>query len=176
MQNEKINNYLSLLDKWMQYFGFEQIVKDDTLGMDRIYSRYRTDIAMFGKCSTYSFVKYVERGIDGNWMRQFSSNLFEFAYNHRKGIPIGLGGSLIVYPLLITDSVSFELAAFLKTYTPKHYAAFEFPVVMDFINETLYYLETTPLWGSLYFSGFRKEVHRLYSPAAWKEISKSIKT
>ena len=54
MQSDKLKNYLDLLHKWMQYFGFEQVVNDETLGMDRIYSRYRTDIAKFGKCSTYS--------------------------------------------------------------------------------------------------------------------------
>jgi hypothetical protein len=171
MDKNKLDNYLNMLDQWMKYFGFEAVVLEDNLGLDRIYSRYKTDIAKFGKSSTYSFVQFVEQGVDGNWMKQFSSNLFEFAYSHKKGIPIGLGGSLIVYPLLITNSVSFDLASFLKSYTPKHYSAFEFPVVMDFVNETLYYLQSTPLWGSLYYAGFRKEVHQLYSPKVWQEIS-----
>jgi hypothetical protein len=171
MNKNKLNNYLKMLDQWMIYFGFEKIELEDKMGLDRIYSRYRTDIAKFGKSSTYSFVQFVEQGVDGNWMKQFSSNLFDFAYSHRKGLPIGLGGTLTVYPLLITNSVSFNLASFLKTYTPKHYSAFEFPVVMDFVNDSLYYLESTPLWGSLYYSGFRKEVHQLYSPKVWEQIS-----
>ena len=41
-------------------------------------------IAKFGKSSTYSFVQFVEQGVDGNWMKQFSSNLFEFAYSTEK--------------------------------------------------------------------------------------------
>lgn len=171
MDNNKYINYLNMLDQWMVYFGFEKVELEDSKGLDRVYSRYKTDLAKFGKSSTYSFVQFIEGGVDGNWMRQFSSNLFEFAYSHRKGIPIGLGGSLIVYPLLVTNSVSFDLASFLKSYTPKHYSAFEFPVVMDFNTESLYYLEATPLWGSLYYAGFRKEVHQLYSPKVWQEIS-----
>jgi hypothetical protein len=171
MNSGKLLNYLNSLDEWMKYFGFEKVETEDNMGMDRIYSRYKTDLSKFGKSSTYACVKYVEQGVDGKWMQQFSSNLFEFAYRHRKGIPIGIGGSLTVYPLLITESVSFELAGFIKKYTPKHYSAFEFPVVLEFVNDNLYYLENTPMWGALYYSGFRKEAYQLYSVKAWKEIS-----
>ena len=171
MNNEKLLNYLNSLDEWMKYFGFEKVVLEDNMDIDRIYSRYKTDLSKFGKSSTYACVKYVEQGVDGKWMHQFSSNLFNFALKHRTGIPIGIGGSLTVYPLLITDSVSFDLAGFIKKYTPKHYSAFEFPVVLDFINDNLYYLESTPMWGALYYSGFRKEAYQLYSVKAWQEIS-----
>jgi len=174
MNNEKLLNYLNSLDEWMKYFGFEKVVLEENMGMDRIYSRYKTDLSKFGKSSTYSFVKYVEQGVDGNWMKQFSSNLFSFALKHRTGIPIGIGGSLTVYPLLITESVSFDLAAFIKSYTPKHYSAFEFPVVLDFVHDNLYYLESTPMWGALYYNGFRKEAYQLYSIKAWKEISDRV--
>lgn len=174
MNNDKLLNYLNSLDQWMVYFGFEKVILEDDMGMDRIYSRYKTDLSKFSKSSTYCCVKYVEQGVDGNWMQQFSSNLFTFATRHRTGIPIGIGGSLTVYPLLITESVSFDLAAFIKKYTPKHYSAFEFPVVLEFVNDNLYYLESTPMWGALYYSGFRKETFQLYSVKAWKEISERI--
>ena len=174
MNNEKLINYLKSLDQWMDYFGFNEVKLDDNMGMDRIYSRYKTDLSKFGKSSTYACVKFVEQGVDGKWMQQFSSNLFNFAFKHRTGLPIGIGGSLTVYPLLITESVSFDLAGFIKKYTPKHYSAFEFPVVLDFIHDNLYYLESTPMWGALYYSGFRKEVYQLYSVRAWKEISERV--
>lgn len=174
MNNEKLLNYLNSLDEWMKYFGFEKVVLEDDLGMNRIYSRYKVELSKFGQSSTYVFVKYVEQGIDGKWMQQFSSNLFEFAYRHKKGIPIGIGGSLTVYPLLITESVSFDLAGFIKKYTPKHYSAFEFPVVLDFVHDNLYYLESTPIWGALYYNGFRKEAYQLFSVKAWKEISERL--
>jgi hypothetical protein len=174
MNKDKLSNYLNSLDEWMKYFGFEKVLPDDSMDMDRIYSRYKTELSKFGKSSTYAFVKYVEQGVDGNWMRQFSSNLFNFALKHRTGMPIGIGGSLTVYPLLITESVSFDLAAFIKKYTPKHYSAFEFPVVLDFVHDNLYYLESTPMWGALYYSGFRKEAYQLFSVNAWKEISERV--
>jgi hypothetical protein len=175
MNKDKLINYLNSLDEWMKYFGFEKVILENGMDMDRIYSRYKTDLSKFGKSSTYACVKYVEQGVDGNWMRQFSTNLFNFALKHRTGMPIGIGGSLTVYPLLITESVSFDLAAFIKKYTPKHYSAFEFPVVLDFVHDNLYYLESTPVWGALYYSGFRKEAHQLFSVNAWKEISERVR-
>jgi hypothetical protein len=175
MNKDKLSSYLNSLDEWMKHFGFMKIEAEENMGIDRVYSRNKVSVSKFGISSTYAGVKYVENGVDANWMKQFGSNFFKYAYNHRKGMPVGIGASLTVYPLLITESISFELAGFMKSYAPKHYSAFEFPVVLDFVHDNLYYLESTPMWGALYYSGFRKEAYQLYSVNAWKEISDRVR-
>jgi len=175
MNNEKLNNYLKSLDGWMKYFGFEKIEAEENLGIDRLYARNKVSVSKFGMSSTYAGVKFVEQGVDANWMKQYGDNLFKYAYHHRKGMPVGVGASLTVYPLLITESVSFELSGFMKSYAPKHYSSFEFPVVLDFVHDNLYYLKSTPIWGALYYNGFRKEVNQLYSVQEWQKISEKTK-
>ncbi|MEI7483690.1 MAG: hypothetical protein WCK13_03170 [Ignavibacteriota bacterium] len=175
MNNEKLLNYLNSLDEWMKHFGFEKIEVEESMGVNRLYARNKVSVSKFGMSSTYAGVKYVEQGVDAKWMKQYGENLFKYAYHHRKGMPVGVGASLTVYPLLITESVSFELAAFMKSNAPKHYSSFEFPVVLDFVHDNLYYLQSTPIWGALYYSGFRKEANQLFSVLEWQKISDSAK-
>ncbi len=90
-------------------------------------------------------------------------------YKHRTGAPLGFGANLVVYPMLIVDNISRELSEFIKNYCPKHFGSAEFPSVLDFTTQYLYYYERTPVWGYAFYSGYRREAYQLYSPVAWKE-------
>ena len=39
-------------------------------------------------------------------------------------------------------------------------------------SKDLYFYPTTPVWGALYYNGFRKEIYNMHSPKAWNEILK----
>lgn len=151
----------------MQYFGFAAISIENNLQFERIYKRSKFETSKFGTVDTYCFVKSVIENASGNVLGAYSSQAFELAAKHRTGRPLGMGAMLIVYPLLITKNITEELYIYLRNYCPSHMAAAEFPSVLDIATEYLYYYELTPMWGSAYYNGYRKETYGLYSPIAW---------
>ncbi len=165
-----ISRYLNTLDQWMQYYKFAQVTIEDNLQVEKIYKRSRFETIKFGTVDTYCFVKCSLENAAGDLLGSYSSQSFEFAAKHRTGRPLGMGAMLIVYPLLITKNISQELYTYLKNYCPKHMAAAEFPSVLDVATGYLYYYELTPVWGSAYYNGYRKESYSLYSPKAWAEF------
>lgn len=168
--DEYLTKYLPTLDQWMQYYGFAAVSIENNLQVERSYKRNKFETSKFGTVDTYCFVKCSIENASGNVLGAYSSQAFELAAKHRTGRPLGMGAMLIVYPLLVTKNISQELYTYLKNYCPKHMAAAEFPSVLDIATEYLYYYELTPVWGSAYYNGYRKETYRLFSPKAWAEF------
>ena len=167
---DNIKNYFSLLEHWMVHFGFSSLgVKPNWL-FDSGFRKDRVEASKFSKVNTYCFAKYSNEIYDTARFENFSKQCFEYAFKIRQGMPVGLGGSLIVYPCLIMDRISPELADFIQKYFNKHFAAFEFPCVLDIYSGNAYFYSKTPVWGALYYNGFRKEAREIFSPVAWNEI------
>ncbi len=171
MAQEKVNKYYDLLSQWMTYFGFDSVTVHADAGIDRVFKRSRFEATKFGNVDVYCCVEFFEK-IDAESFKTFSSRMFDLAMKHRKGNPVGLGAMLIVYPLIITENIPEEVYLETKRYCPKHFAANEFPCVFDLAAGNLYYYEQTPVWGSAYYSGIRRDAYNFFSPKAWETISK----
>jgi hypothetical protein len=114
-------------------------------GADKVYKRSRVEVTKFGKVDCYVCVKFMPEGSTGQEMRVFSDKMFSLASRHRTGPPLGFGAMLVVYPLIITENITADLAESLKSYCPKHFAAAEFPSALDL--STGYVLPSnTPVW------------------------------
>jgi len=172
---QKLSNYLTLLDQWMCHYGFEQIKVHESAGLERVFKRGRVEAARFGKVDIYCCVKSLPANATAHAFESFSEQMFNMASRHRSGAPLGFGGMLVVYPLLITENISSELAGFIKEYCPKHFAATEFPSVIDLNTGFVYYYEKTPAWGAFYYAAFRQETYQFFSPLSWKEVSSKLK-
>ena len=168
---ENVKQYLLLLKQWMGYFGFTPLGVETNWLFDVSYKRDRVEASKFSKVSTYCFVKYANEMFDKQKFENFSKSCFDYASKIRQGMPVGLGGSLVVYPCLIVNGVSKELKDYISIYLNKHYSAFEFPAILDISDGNLYYYQKTPMWGAFYYNGFRKEIFDLYSPTAWNKIA-----
>jgi len=166
-----IKQYFNSLEQWMSYFGFSSMGVEPNWLFDKSYKRDKVEASKFGKVNTYCFVKYAKEPFDSAKLQQFSSQSFDYAMKYRQGMPLGLGGSLVVYPCLIVDKISKEHTEFLGSYLRKHYSAFEFPGILDISTGIVYCYSKTPMWGALYYSGFRKEIGELYSPVLWNRIA-----
>lgn len=166
------DKYFELLDGWMKYYGFEAITVNTEAGTDRVYKRSRVEVTKFGKVDCYVCVKYMPEGATGQELQVYSEKMFSLANRHRTGAPLGFGAMLVVYPLIITESISAELAGFLSRYCPKHFAAAEFPSALDLSTKNLYYYPNTPVWGYAYYANYRTETYNFFSPNAWEEFSR----
>ena len=158
----------------MQFYGYSGInihagVNSD---VDKVFNKSEVVATRFGRVDTYCCAKYIGNNASGNDLSGFSGKMYELAFRHRHGPPLGFGAMLVVYPLLITEGISGELAEFIKQFSPKHFGAAEFASVLDLSTNYLYYNPKTPVWGSAYFASYRKDVFRFYSPLAWKEFKR----
>lgn len=92
----------------------------------------------------------------------FSADSMTLSRKFKFGLPTGLFSALVTYPLAIVPDVPEALAAQAAKAAPKHWSAFEFPVVLDARSGELHYYRETPVWGALYYNGFRAEAEALF--------------
>jgi len=168
---EKIESYCNLLQQWLNYYGFEEIKVHEGSGPDKVFRRSRVEASKFGKVDCYTCTKYFKTMPNAEEFKKFSETMFSLAGRHRTGMPLGFGAMLVVYPLVLVENISQDLITFITQYCPKHFAAAEFPSVYDIANNLLYFYPATPLWGAAYYSNYRKESYRYFSPKGWAEVS-----
>ena len=171
--SSKSEKYFEMLEGWLKYYGFEPLNVHADSGTDKVYKRSRVEASKFGKADYYVCAKYMPEGATGQELKVFSENMYSLANRHRIGAPLGFGAMLIVYPLIITENITAELAGFLNLYCPKHFASTEFPSVVDLSTGYVYYYPNTPIWGYAYYANFRRESYSFFSPKSWEEVSKA---
>lgn len=164
-----ITKYYELLEQWLRHYGYEKINVHQDAGADMVFKRSRIEVSKFGNVDAYVCTKYMKEGATGHELQLFSQKMYNLASNHRSGLPLGFGAMMVVYPLLVVDEISTELAKFLDIYCPKHWASAEFPSALDLNSGGLYYYAKTPVWGYAYYNGYRKEVSNLFSPSSWQK-------
>ena len=155
----------------MTYFGMVALSVEPNWLFDKIYLRDSFQASKLANVETYCFVKYAPENFDSNNFRQFSVETFNYAKKYRSGLPLGLVGSLVVYSCLIVERVTTEHISFINKYVNKHFAAFEFPSILDISTGNIYCYPKTPMWGALYYRGFKKETGEIFSPVFWKQIT-----
>lgn len=173
--NELYQKYLTNLDGWMSYYKFNSLTFNSDLGIERVFKKSGFQSTKFGKVDTFAIIKYFEnQTIDS--LKSYSENMFSFALRARSGgAPLGFGAMMVVYPLIVLKGITKEQFSFINNYCPKHFAAAEFPSIIDMKTSNLYYYPATPVWGALYYSGYRSESYSLFSPKSWIEVSQKIK-
>jgi len=116
----------------------------------------------FSYVSTLVAVKFVESNLTMDQIRLFSKESFQLGLELVGMLPRGAGGAAVVYPAFVTQTVDDGIRAFMKNFCPKHWASCEFPVVVALSSKEVIFYPSTPIWGSLYYSGFRQEARRLF--------------
>jgi hypothetical protein len=69
--------------------------------------------------------------------------------------------TLFCYPVIVTEDVPAQVQKFIRSYSPRHMAQFEFPVIVDLSSRNSYYYTGTPLWGGLMYKTIRADVETL---------------
>ena len=103
--------------------------------------------------------------VNGMWAQQFSQACTHFALHNYKGVPRGLQKAVVVYPVICQTRPNPEVMAFVQQPSPDHFAAFEFPILLDLTGRQLTFCTTTKVWGFAMQDGIRK--------AAWETLTMS---
>jgi len=172
MQTEE---YHTLLKQWMTYYGFEEIKVHAEAGTDIVFKKSEMKASKFGNVKTYCCAKYFSE-INAEAFASYSTKMFDLATRHRDGAPLGFGAMLQVFPLIIADKISNDVYQKVLSYCPKHFAAAEFPSVLDLSTGYLYYYKDTPMWGYAYYDGYRRDSYRYFCPISWQEVKDKSQT
>ncbi|WP_239638705.1 MULTISPECIES: hypothetical protein [Halorubrum] len=116
------------------------------------------EISKFGLVDTVFVVGTADTPAEA---ASFSKAAFEYGLSVKSKFPRGLGGNLVVYPVVVTDT---DLTEWISEYAPKHWSAFEFPVVVYPSEGTVDYQHSTPMWGRIYYKGFRETANTTLHP------------
>ena len=129
--------------------------------------REKFEITKFGMETISVFIHELQSA-DAKSVETFSSQSATRA-NKLKSTPLpnGFFSMTTCFPVSYSRTALIpEMKSFLDQYSPKHWAATEFPVVVDLANEEVLYKESTPTWGSAYYKHFREFAHRILAPKA----------
>jgi len=153
--------FLTSLEQKLTSKGFE--IKRDILispyQVDWIALKTSLEVSKFGKMTRTITVTSIEN-VDAETIQNFSMHSTKYALDNRGSLlPRGLGGSLLSVPVIVSDDFDMGIKQWMeKTLAKKHWAAFDFPVLISLKDRKIYYCKKTPIWGAAYYGGFRKFV------------------
>ena len=155
-KHDSIEEYIQTLSGRLDEFEQSTTTVDDqqaTVFHDRSLS-----ISKFGLVDTVFVVGTAETASQA---QAFSEASFNYGLSLKSKLPRGLGGNLVVYPVIVSET---GLIDWVQQYDPKHWSSFEFPVIIDPTEGTVDYYESTPLWGIIYYKGFRETAETILKP------------
>jgi hypothetical protein len=123
--------------------------------------RTRFELTKFGFSETFFIFGDFDR-LTTEACRAFSADAFRCAKEHKTiYLPCGLFESVWCYAVAMAGEVGEPTLASVRNDTPPlHWASAEIPVIYDRTSGELFYFQQTPLWGSAYYAGFRKQIRR----------------
>ncbi len=131
---------------------------------ERAYRRSRFELAKFGVAESVVIARRAPETIAPADLEAFSRQAFDWALANRRGLPRGFGGSVVVHPVAVFARVPEAARAWVERYTPKHWAAFEFPALVDLSAGAVYCPTATPVWGAAYYATLRRGAAELLRP------------
>ena len=162
--------YLETVEQNLDRDGFEAHPGTPEGYRTDTYHRQRFELSKFGFVDTFVVVGQFDR-VDATTVRQFSEAVFQFGLANKSSLPRGLGGNLVVYPVVIGETVYEDAVDWVLSYSPNHWAAFEIPLVADPDPAEVLYNDSKPAWGRAYYSGFHETIEHSLTPADWTPVT-----
>jgi hypothetical protein len=126
--------------------------------------RKQLRLTRFGVVETVVVVSTTRSNVTPEQLQTFGALSVQAATEGKVNLPLGLGSSLVVYPVLLSSEVSQALTDFVESYVPTLWSIIEFPVVVQPNEQRLTLATKTPVWGSAYYRKTRREARNLLTP------------
>jgi hypothetical protein len=128
--------------------------------------RRQVKLSRFGIAETVVVISNRVPQGDAEKLRSFGGAALRSAVVGKSRVPRGFGSSVVVYPVLLVETISDGLTDFVEHYVPKHWSIMEFPIVVEPAARTFLYRTKTAIWGAAYYRKTRREAEELLAPAA----------
>ena len=156
-------SYLAALDERLAAAGFEKTDAPAVLGLDRFLRRKKFELMQIGMVTAVCGVKVFDGPATASYVKDYSKAVFDAAVGKKGFFARNAVQQLLVYPVLVVPSAEAGVAEFLSSHWPKHWMAFEFPVVASIGTGELLLHRGTPVWQALAHGGFRKQAESLFA-------------
>lgn len=174
MSEMDFREYLDVVEPRLAKRGFDQYAESPDAYSSETYHRRRLSLSMWGLVDTFcvlgSFADPAVREVES-----FSDRAFGFGLDHASLLPRGLGSKVVVIPVAVCRSASDNLKRQLTGYSPNHWGAYEFPVVVDLAEESVTYYTGNPLLGSRHYGRFRNLSNQALDPHEADEEMAQVK-
>ena len=158
--------YQKVLER-LRSSGFRIVADVQYRGQTFAYVARKTtfEIEKLGFAETF-FVFAEFDGVDLTALSNYSKACFAYTLSKRRiPLPRGLLRMVFCYSVVLTHHADADVVEAVKNAEPpKHFSAFEFPVICDLASGQLYYSGKTPNWGSWYWDYFRNISVEMLSP------------
>jgi len=144
----KFESYQNSVAQQMMRNGFESIqFSPDT------QAYYKKD---FRSSTEFYFVLgRVNSVLKPEKVQAISQRTFDFVSKRKKA------NVLYCYPVIVAENIPAPAQKFIRSYNPKHFSQFEFPVIVDLSSRKLYYYTGIPIWGTLMYGPIRENADLL---------------
>jgi len=154
--------FLTSLEQKLTNKGFEikRDIQISPFKVDWMALKASFEVSKFGKMTRTITVTSIEN-VDVETIQNFSILSTIYALDNHSSLlrRVVVGGRLLSIPVIVSDDFDMRTKQWMElTVAKKHYAAFEFPVLISLKDTKIYYCKKTPIWGSAYYRGFRKFV------------------
>jgi len=156
--------YLNLLNARLPQAGFQAVGPVAGFEADRIYTRQRFEMSLLNKVTTFCAIRSMPGPVTADSLRAYSQALYQHAQTQRSSLSRLTVQPLFIYAVMVAGSCPADSRAFLDTYWPKHFMAFEFPLVVMPASKELYCRRSTPLWGLAFHKSILREAESLFTP------------
>lgn len=171
-------------------FGLDPDEWPENLRADKAF--HRRKMTVLGIIDTFCAVKCVAMGLTPAIFEAYSKHVFELALAQRRWVHFLshqrlpatirenaflhdlyytlfnsnslIESGVIAHPIVVTDVATDALRSFVGGYLPIHWGASEFPVAVELASGNVFYARRTPLWGMLFYAGFRRQAESLFRP------------
>src|SRR6267143_2580174 len=161
----KFDLFLNELSAGFSVLGFSvnRGVRLDPYLLEIVAVTSAYEASKFGKMTRIVPVTSIDNVTTPDLVKDFSSRAMKYCLDNRDSLlPRGFGGSLLSVPTIVSEGFPEEIKKWIGgNRSPRHWAAFEFPVLVSTVDRQIYYYKKTPLWGAAYYGGFRKFVEEV---------------
>lgn len=153
------NEYLAWVS---QHFKENKNVNIGILPASEFYTEQFEAKWIMTKLKIFSFVTFKET-ITLQDIKDYSTGCLEQALKDYKGLPRGLQNGVVSIAVLAGHHVEKEAAEYVWKGGPKHYAAFEVPVIFDLAYSNTLYFKKSSAWGLIYFDYIKKYIEYCFN-------------
>ena len=155
--------FLESIDQKMKGASFDKIDVPPLLNLDRSFRRQKLELSKIGHVTTFCGIKCINEPATAAYVRSFSPNVFDYALKNKGYLARNALQPLVVYPVIVASGCTPDAVKFLDSYWPKHWMAYEFPVVVDASTRQLFYHRSKPFWGWMYHESIKKDAESLFA-------------
>ena len=143
--------------------GFSKMDNIQYNKIDGAYHKRNFQITKFSIVDTFYMIHFADNEISIQNIKSISKRMFKIALKNKMWIPRSLGNGVFLFSVFILNNPSSEIKQFFNSYDPKHYASFEFPVLIDMASNEINFCQYTPMWGLVYYRGMRNTATKMLS-------------